>query len=81
MDEECDGHRVQPEQGCEALPQHLTVLGASPDPVCIMSAGKLYCLHIFLPICLHICQYICLHICLHICLACHSTWGACLNLR
>ncbi len=47
MDEECDGHRVQPEQGCEALPHRLTVLGAHPDPVCLVSAGKLFCLLFF----------------------------------
>ena len=52
MDEECDGHRVQPEQGCEALPHRLTVLGGRPHPVCIMSAGKLVCLPTRLPICL-----------------------------
>ncbi len=68
MDEECHGHRVQPEQGCEALPDRLTVLGAHPHSVCIMSAGKLVCLPV------------CLHISLHICLACNSTWEPALTL-
>lgn len=33
VDEECDGHRVSPEQGCQALPQQLTVLGSCVGPV------------------------------------------------
>lgn len=40
MDEERDGHRVQPEQGGKALPEQLPGLGGCPDPILVMPTGK-----------------------------------------